>query len=258
MKIAQRKEPATNYLADQFGKLANWQNPHLVVWLAALLVGVLVLLAYWAVPRQARERMTYSWRELWDSENRSFPVILETPEFSASSLQELADRNKGTPVYVPALFLQARAKQALALRHVDNLELAWQHLEQAERFYKQVLAAGGLAVEMRLRAHLGLAQIAETRYWLEAGRLESQTRKQRWSELLERYNQLLRLAQRDLAAPSNEAHPLVREIEAHVQRLKDPQTEDLVFLQPPSVPSASGGTPTVPDQPSDPSKVNPE
>ncbi|MCS7167273.1 MAG: hypothetical protein RMI91_11620 [Gemmatales bacterium] len=232
MKAAQRKPWETSYLGDQLGKLVQWDNPHLAVWLAALIVGALVALAYWAVPRQARERMTYSWRELWESESRPFAISFDAPEFTASAMKELAERHKGTPVRLPALFAQAQAEQALALRQINNYEEAVRHLDEAERLYRMVLDAQGLGAEMRVRAYLGLAQTAETRFWLEKAKLSPTEQERRWKQLLAKYEETLSLAQRELQSPAADAHPLVQEVEAHLKRLRDSQTQGLVFFEP--------------------------
>jgi hypothetical protein len=251
VKATERKELETNYLADQLGRLVQGQNPHVSVWLAILAVGALVALAYWAVPRQAAERMTVAWRELWESEDTSLPFSLEPewPHGSVANVEKLTERHRGTPIESPARFLLAQAEQALAVRDINDAGKALAHLHRAEQLYREVLASSGQNAELRVRTHLGLAQVTEIRYWIEKARSGQDETQRLWSQTQELYNKALQIARRELPSSTQEVHPLVQEIEKHLERLRDPNTAELVFLT--STPaSASNSSPSASPQPS--------
>lgn len=232
VKAAERKELETNYLADQLGRLVQGENPHAPVWVAILAVGALIWLAYWAVPRQARERITLAWGEFWRVESGS-PLPRDEsdwPRATAENMKEMAARQRGTPTQSSARFVLAQAEQALALEYINDAERSEVHLQRAEELYRQMLVESGLSKEMRVRSQIGLAQVAETRFWVQKAQLQPEERERRWSRVLELYQEALRVARREFPDSGPEAHPLVRETEAHLRRLNDPQTAELVFL----------------------------
>ncbi|GBD35855.1 hypothetical protein HRbin36_00970 [bacterium HR36] len=250
MKAAQRKELETNYLADQLGQLMQGQNPHLAVWVAIVAVGALVTLAYWAVPRQARDRMTLAWQSLWEPEESAFPFIQDAawPYETAQKMETITEQQRGTPSETPARFILAQAEQALALRRINDSAKAGAHLHRAEELYRQVLAEGNQSAELRVRAHLGLAQVAETCFWLEKERLQPQERQRRWAQVLTAYEKALQLGRRELQIAAGESHPLLQEIEAHLQRLGGPQASELVFFPAPAAAPSGRDATVVPPQ----------
>jgi hypothetical protein len=240
VKTAHRKELETNYLADQLNRLVEGRNPHAPVWLAILLVGGLVALGYWAISRQTQLRVSLAWQEL----ARETGQRTDTPQLTAEDMKSLAERLRGTPVVLAARFAQACSELELALRQIHDRAAAEKHLELAEKLFRSLLAETALPSELRLRCQLGLAQLAEIRYWLDQAQLDPDKRKQRLQAVIASYQEALNTPGVELRLADGRMHPLLEYCQERIRRLQDDHVADLTLLRlsefaPPPGPSAS-------------------
>lgn len=227
MKTAHRKELETNYLADQINRLVEGKNPHAPVWLAILVVSGLILLGYWAVPRRAQQRVSLAWQEL----ARTNTETADSPQFTTTLMEDLAYRERGTPIVPSARFAQACAELELAQRHIHHHEAAERHLDKADSLFRLVLAEPALPAEVRLRCRLGLAQVAETRFWLDKARLDEHVQKQRLQMVIQLYQEALQTAGVELRSPQGQTHPLLQHCQERIRQLQEENVIPLTLLR---------------------------
>ena len=247
MKPAHRKELETNYLADQLNRLVEGRNPHAPIWLAILLVRGLVALGYWAISRQTQLRVSLAWQEL----ARQTGQGTDTPQVTAEDMKSLAERLRGTPVVLAARFAQACSELELVLRQIHERASAEKHLELAEKLFRSLLAETALPSELRLRCQLGLAQIAEIRYWLDQAQLDADKRKQRLQAVITLYQEALNTPGVELRLADGRMHPLLQHCQERIRQLRDDQVAGLTLLrlsEPAPPPGPTAGPSETPPQ----------
>lgn len=194
MKAEHRKELHTNYLADRLGKMyqkAGTSNS--AIWWGLVLLVALGVAYWWWTARSSRA-LTAAWTSYWNNRD------------SVQGAEELAAKQKGTPVEAPAELAQADNLYSDAYNMFFSMPAeARKKFTRASEVY-EALAKATSNVDIAVRATLGAAKSQE------------------WLGDLEQARQLYA----DVAAKYAE-HPLAAEARTRAEKLAAGADADVNF-----------------------------
>jgi hypothetical protein len=216
MKAEHRKELQTNMLADKMGKLLSGAKTGGGLYVALAVVFLLLLVAYYWLPGEMRDRLTVTWFDFYNSTDNE------------ESLQKNLERHRGTPIVVPTQLLQADHYYERGMELTRDPDAAVVPLKQAISLYKPLALDGTLSPVIQARAALGWAETEEAMYWITTDADPNANAIQR---IIELYRDVTRIGGPELHAKT-ELHPLLARARDRIVELQKPEVAQLVLAMP--------------------------